>query len=182
MAVIFDFDQTIAIIETYVVPGDATTAINRVFGGAARMLVVTQLLDELRELGLQLFIVSRNARKVVIQALKVVPRLFRLFPSGTVFGREDLIPFGVGPKSTLMRMILERSCVSADRCLFVDDNLDNIRDVESILGCACIHWPGGGGIRQREMDRIKEWAVQHGNLTSSSHTNSVSESASCEEK
>lgn len=163
MAVVFDFDQTLAIIETYSVGSNPT---NQVFGGKARLVMLDEMLLKCRSAGLKLAIVSRNSKHVVKQALSAV-NLDGYFVcphhSGTaataagIYGREDLSMGGLGPKSSLINeKIVKRHGLDINDCLFLDDDSKNTADVKKHVGCEVI-WVRQSGMSRADMAQVLEF-------------------------
>ena len=62
------------------------------------------------------------------------------FKSGGVYGREDLIMGGMGPKSYLVNeKIIQQLSLRAEDCIFLDDDRSNVSDIECKVGCEVSH-------------------------------------------
>jgi len=158
MAIIFDFDRTLSIIETYAV---GPAAMNTVWGGLDRVKSLEDTLKEAAAAGFRLAIVSRNLKATVMKALDVV-KWRPYFQSGGVYGREDIIMGGTGPKSIIINTkIIQEFSLRVDDCIFLDDDRSNVSDIEHKVGCEVVH-VRGNGLSAVDIAGLRDWVRRRG--------------------
>ncbi|KAG8469993.1 hypothetical protein KFE25_006448 [Diacronema lutheri] len=153
LVVALDFDSTLATHD--VMPWDMASP----FGPAERVAAIDAWLRAMRAGDVTLALVSRNVRGVLAQCLAVAgwSELF----GKHVYGREDVESYSAwhGRKSVLIRRVLiEQHTMRAEDVLFVDDSMENCREVEKhIPGAAILHVTGKYGLELADLDKVSSW-------------------------
>jgi len=130
--VVLDFDQTLSTKQVGMF--DLSTQVaDRCFGGATRVRLLEQLFRELRDLAIQIVVLTRNSEYTVQKALAAVG-----LEGCQVIGNEE---FDMDvPKSVSIRKgVLEPLNLEPREVLFVDDEMGNIQDVGEQVCCPCVH-------------------------------------------
>ena len=159
--VVFDFDKTLAIVEagTFLL-GDHTMVAKRVFGGVGRVEMLREMLEHLRSEGFALAVISYNSEHNIIKALqnrKV--GLLRYF--GKVLGRETVMAENCDSAKSywIKKLATTEARCSEEKCILLDDCLDNIRDMRNNLPHSeTVYIDGGKGILPKHAKRVIEWS------------------------
>ena len=101
-----------------------------------------QIVQELKEKGYALYALSNFSAETFPPTKKRFD-VFSLFDGIVLSGEEKINK----PDSEIYRRLLNRYGLKAENCLFIDDNLDNIRAAEK-LGFQTIHFIGAEKLRR----------------------------------
>jgi len=159
--VVFDFDQTLAVIE--VEPPDLKKSLEHMFGGAKRLAVVHNMLTELTAKGVILAIVSFNQKRAIRQVLKRAEWL-GLFEEGGIHGFDEVSEMGFRKDADkgdyIAKNVMAPLHLPACNVIFIDDNSKNVRDVANV-GCETVWVGGGGGMKDADFASLQAWVQKH---------------------
>mmetsp|Transcript_95913 Transcript_95913/g.213409 ORF Transcript_95913/g.213409 Transcript_95913/m.213409 type:complete len:281 (+) Transcript_95913:69-911(+) len=153
---VFDFDQTLTTRHVGVFE-DLSQALERSFGGRARVEMLYAMLAQLRDRGCAVSVVTRNSRHVVSRALSEAG-LMPLVTSALIFGFEDYEDEVV--KSTvILGRVLPALDLPEEAMIFVDDDPTNIKDVAGRCPRATVLQAPRQGLGVDECAKVAAWAV-----------------------
>lgn len=166
-AVFFDFDETlttpkyIAHAKEYAL-SDRAGLCNSLskdeilanFGGRPRVSRLATMLQWLKDTGVAIFIVSLGWTNVILRHLEMVG-LNNFFHPSQVHGKDSPAFVDAGhSKAKLITRLRDEKGFASERCLFVDDNEENIKCVKHKGICRTLH-VAGDGLCEDEMLEIE---------------------------
>jgi len=128
-----------------------------IFGGRARVDAIAAMCRSLQAGASEIHVVSRNSSFVVKKALATVGLTYVT----SVIGDEELQESDRSdtPKSVLIkrRLVGEEGLVNGAELLFVDDDVNNVKDVRAAIpGSKCIHVKGKG-MDDKDIAAVMQW-------------------------
>jgi len=188
-AVVFDFDQTISVIHFYsdlraehffrhrehqqLNQGYTTDMQLRClsewshekvlhgFGGKERLQLLIDLLKDLRNAKVEIYILSFGIKEVIIKALERVD-LLKYFDKNLIWGEAEVKRFrsdtGIPsqPKQRMIqKLIRQKHNYSAGEVLFVDDDSKNLEQSNKTV-CKTIHVCERQGMTKKEIDEVRK--------------------------
>lgn len=158
----FDWDCTLAVMECEV--GTPRQNWVECLGGEARLRKIKNMLHNLTQSGVCCYIVSRNVISNLQEALQALQlEGYFLEPSTgnlRVIARRHLAE-PLYNKGTAMLHLLHSKFPNVHRCLFVDDDAQNLNDVQHaiqgrIQNCGSLHC-AKQGLTEEQCVRIVDW-------------------------
>jgi len=173
-AVVFDFDQTISVIHFYSDLRGYTTDMQlrclsewshekvlHGFGGKERLQLLIDLLKDLRNAKVEIYILSFGYKEVIIKALERVD-LLMYFDKNLIWGEAEVKRFrsdtGIPsqPKQRMIqKLIREKHNYSAGEVLFVDDDSKNLEQSNKTV-CKTIHVCERQGMTKKEIEEVRK--------------------------
>lgn len=106
-----------------------------------------QIVEELHQAGVPLYSITNFNDEKFRETLPRFPVL-RRFRDIVVSGDEHLLK----PEAAIYHVLLERNGLAAEDCLFIDDNIDNVRGAEAV-GMSAHHFTSPQVLRRELVQR-----------------------------
>jgi len=173
-AVVFDFDQTISVIHFYSdLRGHSlemqlrslnewsNERVLQGFGGEERLQLLIDLLKDLRNANVVIYILSFGYKEVITKALERVD-LLMYFDKNRIWGEAEVKSFrsdtgnASQPKQRMIqKLIREKNNYSASEVLFVDDDSKNLEQSNKTV-CKTIHVCERQGMTKKEIEEVRK--------------------------
>lgn len=126
------------------------------FGGAERIRQLDELLGELKDASITLFIVSIGHKRAIVPHIETAG-LLRHFDVADVYGQDcDELRSRQFVKGALIKDLMAARGWSQDEALFVDDSIEHIKGAAEV--CRTLHLPDRGGMRATHFEAVRRHA------------------------